>query len=372
MQILGTSIDSVLHEENKLYFFDRACNAIWQSDKSLCKIEFLRGAATDVELKQFSSFGIFRYEDSLFIGSQVCTDILEYKIKQNRFYKYGFCETKNSDKCTYNNVMYGKKIFQFPNAMNRPILIFDMEKKEYQNAIVVSKNKKVTAGFINQEGANVYIPEFGGNVVYEFNMETLHTRQIEFSRRIHLNSICSVRGILYVTDKNQKMLWKKEPNFLETGIQLGNGKSKEVCGRLVCYGKNIIALPRWERFLYIYDIESGLVSKIEVPLKADMKLGGSGSLFFGCYVHNSKLYFLPWIFPEVYVFDFVTKSFEIRYLKYTPNMAFLSCWPILFEDGISLGNYITAVQEGKCMRGKNMDSEFAYGKRIYEEVGTKL
>ena len=166
-------------------------------------------------------------------------------------------------------------------------------------------------------------------------------------------------------DKNQKTLWKKEDSS-EMGIQIGDGDTEEEYGKLVCCGRYILILPRWGRFLSLYDTESKQVSKIEVSLDADAKLKGGGSLFWGHYVYGSKVVFLPWILPELYIFDFSTKNFQKRYLEYELNKEFLSSYPVMLEKNVGLEDFITVLQKNEGKPQTVHDN--LCGRSIYEAV----
>lgn len=338
MYKLNIFIDSALMYQDSLYFFDRLYNSIWKSDKEMNSLEFLRSAKQDVAISGFHSFGIFKNKNSFFICSQVGTDILEYQFEKNCFCKYEYEKAAHFNNEIYNNIAYKNKIFLFPVIMNHPILIFDMEKKEYYEINSIS-HKKCNAGFCSQNGNNAYIPELDGQTVYDFDMETLGIQQINFLNRVNLSSVCSVQRVLYAMDKNKKVLWKKEIDGEESEIILENAKNGEAISKMIFYDKYVVLFPRWEKFLYLYDIETKSVLKFEVPLKKDAELCGGGSLCFGHYIYNSKIFFLPWIFPQLYIFDLVTQKFEKRYLK-SSDMSWLSCRSILSETEIELDDFI--------------------------------
>lgn len=361
MQVLKTLIDSVCIDGENIYFFDRLCCSLWRSDIHMDKIEFIRDAYQDIDIEGFLSFGIFKSDESIYIGSQSGIDIIEYRLKENKFYKFSFNRKSLS---IYNHIAFGDDIYIFPTNMNESVITFNMHEKEFEEKVPIAEKNEVS-GFISKTENYVYLPVAGGQKIYEYNLTNDKVRKIEFSSKINIISALKDKNTIYAADREKGKLWKKHGNN-ENDIVYSVFQKYEAVSKLIKYKDYIIAIPRLDKYLIVYDTISQSIVKVEVPLPEEKEFDGCASLFCGYYKTEEHLCFLPWMIPKIYMLDLQAQVFTLKDLSFSTNRRWIDSHKILYEDSLDLKEYMCALHNGGDSDKKLLD--FAYGERIYQEI----
>ena len=365
MHTLRSGIDSVLVARDKIYFFDRVCSSIWCADADMNNLEFLRSIDQDLDMKSFPSFGIFEYEDSIYIGSQTNALILEYRLKENKFYKYKAYDDDCLE-CMYNCISYEEKIFLLPVDLNKSVFIFDMKNRCFvEDNPIISKCGKV--GFICQNDNWAYMPEFGGHVIYEYNMHNGDVKKENFPKKIKLGGVYKDGDSIYATDIEEGLVWQMHDGH-EVSRLKGNCHKSNIYGKLMKHDKYLIALPRFGNIIYLYDTIEKRSFEIRVPVVEKMHKSGNASLLFGYYIKGNKIIYLPWGMPGICILDLDEKTLIKRDLQFAFNRAWLERFPIIRERDLELVDYIVAVKVGINDSVNYKEHDKTCGMDIYRKV----
>lgn len=366
MHILRSGIDSVLVSREKIYFFDRVCSSIWCADFDMNNLEFLRSVNQDYDMNGFPSFGIFECGDSIYIGSQNNAQVLEYRIKENKFYKYETYDADDCPKCMYNCVSYEEKIFLFPVDLRVPILIFDMQKRcFFEDTHIISKCGKV--GFISQNCNWISMPEFGGNVVYNYNMHNGNVEKDILPETIKLGGVCKDGKSMYATDVEEGTIWQMRYGE-EASILKEQCHKENVYGKLVKHGKYLIALPRFGNIICLYDTIEKKSLEIYLPVTEKMHDKGNASLLFGYYTMWDKIIFLPWGMPGICVLDLEERTVFKKDLHFSFNRAWWERFPIIQEKDLAIADYIALVKSDTNDSEIYREYDVTSGMEIYRKV----
>lgn len=354
--------DSVKDKNNRDWIWDRSHNLIGFLDTENYTFHVVGKYEEDL----FLGFDLYLMNETIFITCQNKIQVLKYDINKKFFTIY---KADLQQKATqyYSAKLSETKIIMIAYELKFPALIFDMLSGQFEEVFWMDDSAYAdkVIGRLEDSDDEILIPVEENEEILVINKENLKYSKIQ------LHSINKI-GVVHKNGFSDLWITSSDGNTLvryiqgkEYRIEINDTNAQNAFSKLVRYGNMIVAIPRCEESIYLYD-EKGRKGKIiKLPLSVNVQEGAS-SLFWNCIEKEDKLILLPWRYPQIVEIDlntYVAKNNKVN--VYTKELCKHIKTDLAFEnDLIEVTCLIEFIKTESLMRDHNYNNTQRIGSAI--------
>ncbi|MCH5186490.1 MAG: hypothetical protein J1F64_10285, partial [Oscillospiraceae bacterium] len=289
----------------------------------------------------------------------------KYDLVENKFKMF----TYNNDKKNINyhsvNTDENKIMFIPANLQNNTSYVFDFSSEKfweiqwYKDNVLIERTSNIVC-----DGEYVFIAEYNTDKVIKLNINTFEYEKMGFGNDVKI----SVLGL----DDNNKLWFISNDNTLvnhdsENMYKIDTDKkiNKEAFSGMIFANKKIICVPRFSRYIYIYDIINKSVDKFEFYEKNSYN--STASFFLGHVRNDKSIILLPWGLLKACKIDLENNKVEYFELEAKEENTLVHYYYLSYiskeTKEINIKYFLKKISYD-CPEKKGKDSEENIGRKI--------
>lgn len=242
---------------------------------------------------------VFMKGNTLYFVSTNGFKIVELIIGNWKLYVRQKCEGDLCNTGIKNAYLYDNKILVLPTNVDSPICLFDTINKEiaYKKMNISTEFSNQKYDFVDFYESEIYFTLSNTKWIFKYNHYTDKVIPIYKGEKLELKGLCVVNDsiwllegtelVKYDINVKQSKSYNFSPDFVKTGYD-GNRK-------IVVCGEKLVLLPYTDNNIYIIDVNSLMVSKVDLCDEFSRKKNCERATYtIGLELIGNTLFIYPW------------------------------------------------------------------------------